>query len=101
MKRGRKSRLQFGLNNADHMDMVATRANNMGIYTVESLMSGIYYFFEDDECVVAGTNGHVKMTIETAEKLAEELAAIITDVRENDRTPMSSKAIGQMLERDI
>ena len=101
MGRGRKSKLQFGIDHADHIDGIATRANNMGIYTVESLIDGIYYFFEDDECVIAGTNGHMKMKIDTAEQMAQELTDIINDVRESDRTPMSSKAIGKMLERDF
>lgn len=103
MKRGRKSKLQFGLHH-DHIDMMATRANNMGIYTVESLVNGIYYFFEDDSCVIASTNGHMMMSMDTAEQLVQELAEIIKDVRQDkreSRTPMSSKAIGKMLERDF
>lgn len=98
MKRGRKSRLQFSETNADHLDNMATKANNMGVYVVESLMNGVYYFFEEGECVIASSSGHMKMDIDTAEKLAQELADIVCDVRESDRTPMSSKAIGRMLE---
>lgn len=100
MARGRKSIMQFNTNRSEHMDGVATRANNMGIYTVESLMDGIYYFFDDEECVVATWSGNVRMKIETAEMMAKELSAIIRDVRGNDRTPMSSKDIGKMLESE-
>lgn len=103
MKRGRRSKLQFGLSH-EHIDTMATRANNMGIYTVESLVNGIYYFFEEDSCVIASKNGHMMMSIETAEQLAKELAEIIDDVREDrreHRKPMSSRSIGKMLERDF
>jgi hypothetical protein len=101
MKRGRKSKIKFGVERANHIAEKATRANNMGIYTVESLVDGICYFFESGECVVAGGNGYVRMSIDTAKQVAEELSAIIEDVAHNDRKPMSSRAIGKMLEGDF
>ena len=103
MKRGRKSKLEFHEYRESHndIDTKATRANNLGMYTVESLTSGIYYFFDDEKCVIAGTSGFVMMSRETAKQIADEFADIVREVNENHRTPMSSKAIGKMLERDF
>lgn len=86
------------------VDILATRANNMGIYTVESMVGGTQFFFEDDHVVISTKYGYIHMTIERAETIAEELLEIIPMVRQDrreGRKPMDSRSIGKMLERDF
>lgn len=100
MARGRKSKIKFGLNHP-HIGEMATRANNTGAYTVESLESGIYYFCEGDEIMVATTNGHLRMKLDVAELVANEIHGIASDYRQFEgRTPMSSRRISKMLESE-
>lgn len=99
MKQGRPPIATFGVHNKE-IDTLATRATNKGIYTVDSMNNGICYFFEDGIVVIATSGGYVKMNIETAECMAEELKEIIKDVKQDareGRTPMNAKAISKML----
>ena len=48
MGRGRKTPIEIGISTR-HIAELATSATSMGIYTVESLKGGIYYFLEDDD----------------------------------------------------
>jgi len=87
-----------------NIDTMATKASNMGIYTVDSLISTVHYFFEDDEVVIATPNGHLRTTIDRAETLAKELTDLIPEIRNGrreGRTVMDSRSIGKMLESDF
>lgn len=98
--RGRKPIIQFA-NEDKHIAEIATLATNMGIYTVESLKGGIYYFCEDDKIVIATSRGYMKTDISTAEILAEELNGIIYDFRtymREGRKLMDTRSISKMLE---
>ena len=99
MKQGRPPIATFGVHHKE-IDFLATKATNIGIYTVDSLNNGICYFFENNEVVIATSGGFVKMNIETAETMADELKEIIQDVKKDareGRTPMNAKAISKML----
>ena len=103
MSRGRPPKLAFGPGD-DHIADKATRAANVGIYTVESLSDGIYYFFENDYVTIATKRGSVKMKLSTADTIVNELSDIIRDVRQNrkdGRKPMDARSIGRMLESDF
>lgn len=102
MKRGRKSKLLFGLNHP-HIGEEATKATNTGAYTVESLEGGIYYFCEGNYITIASVSGHVRMNLDTAELVAEEINGIVKDFRQDKkegRTPMNTRSISKMLEID-
>lgn len=100
MTKGRKPPIEIGISTR-HIAETATSATSMGIYTVESLKGGIYYFLEDDNIVLATSKGHVKADIKTMELITEEIPEIISDYkqgRREDRRPMNSRAISKMLE---
>ena len=100
MKRGRRPLIAFGTGE-QHIINKATHAGNIGIYTVESLLNGVYYFFEGDRVVLATHSGYMLTTLDTAEEIAKELIDIIADVRQNQRDrrkPMNEMQISTMLE---
>jgi len=95
--------IDFRKNNYQ-IDAIATAANNMGIKTVESLRSGIYYFFEDDEVVIATVRGSAKMKLATAEIIVAELTDMINEFRADQKAglkPMDSRKIQKMLQEDF
>ena len=98
--RGKKPPIEIGLTKR-HIAELATAATNMGIYTVESLRSGIYYFLEDDKVVIATCRGHIKADIPTMQLIADELPQIIEQFLQEERegrTLMNSREISKMLE---
>ena len=98
--RGRKTVATFG-NTNKHMAETATIATSKGIYVVESLLNGLYYFLDGDECVVATSAGYMRIELETAKTIAKELTGIVDDykaVRRSGRKPVSERAISKMLE---
>lgn len=100
MKRGRRPLISFGTGEQNIINK-ATHAGNIGIYTVESILNGIYYFFEDDHVVLATHTGYLMTTIDTVETMANELLDLISDVKQNqrdDRHPMNEIEISKMLE---
>ena len=87
-----------------NVEQMAARASNVGVYTVDSLIKTVHYFFEGDELVLATPNGYIMTSVDKAETICEELAEIIPMVRENEREgrkPMDSRAIGKMLGSDF
>ena len=103
MARGKRPIIDFRDSEYRIADM-ATVANNMGIKTVESLKSGIYYFFEDDEVVIATKRGSAKMKLSTAEMIVAELTDMINEYRADQRAglkPMDSRKIQKMLQEDF
>lgn len=100
MTRGKKPIAVFGYENK-HIDYTARVATNKGVYVVESLKNGLYYFLEDGQVVIATSAGHMRINLETAELIAGELGGIIADFKENQRehrVQMDSRAISKMLE---
>ena len=98
--RGRKSPIEVCFHNK-HIAETATTASNMGIYTVESLKPGLYYFLEDESVVIATCRGCIKMDLSMAELFADELKDIIQDFKsdiQEGRRPMDTRAISKMLE---
>lgn len=99
MGRGRKTPIEIGISTR-HIAELATSATSMGIYTVESLKCGIYYFLEDDDIVLATSKGHIKADLKTMRTIAEEIPDIINDFTEYKRDRqklMGSRAISKML----
>lgn len=98
--RGKKPVAIFGYANR-HMAETATIATNKGIYVVESLCGGLYYFLEDEQVIIASSGGHMRVDLETAEMIASELAGIIADYKADKREgrkPMNTRQISKMLE---
>ena len=94
MTQGRKPIAVFGYENK-HIDYTARVATNKGIYVVESLRNGLYYFLDDGQVVIATSGGYMRIDMETAELISSELAGIIHDFKVDQRehrTPMSSRA---------
>lgn len=87
-----------------NVETMATRASNDGIYTVDSFIKTIHYFFEGDEVVIATPYGYMRTTLDKAETIGKELLDIIPMVRDDikqGRKPMDSRAIGKMLGSDF
>ncbi len=83
---------------------MATKASNDGLYTVDSMIPTLHYFFDGKYVTLATPNGRIRMTIDRAETISEELAEIIPMVRDdikNNRRPMDARSIGKMLEKDM
>ena len=102
MTQGRKPIAVFGYENR-HIDYTARVATNNGVYVVESLKNGLYYFLDDGQVVIATSAGHMRIDIDTAELIAGELAGIIADYKANERehrVQMNSRAISKMLEAE-
>lgn len=99
MKRGKKPPLEIGVTKKE-IDEIATHATNIGIYTVESLNSGINYFLEDNRIVIATCRGYIKADISTMQTVADEIPGIIEDFLQYQRegnTLMNSRDISKML----
>lgn len=87
-----------------NVDCMATRANNIGVYTVDSLIGTLHYFFEGNEVVLATPNGYIKTTLDRAETIGKELVELIPEIRHGQkegRKPMDARAIGKMLGSDF
>ena len=100
MTQGRKPIAVFGYENK-HIDYTARVATNKGVYVVESLKNGLYYFLKDGQVSIATSAGHMRINLETAELIAGELGGIIADFKESQRehrVQMDSRAISKMLE---
>lgn len=84
-----------------NVDEMATRASNDGIYTVDSFIKTLHYFFEGNEVVLATPHGYLRTSLDKAETMSKELQEIIPMVRDDikeGRKPMDSRSIGKMLE---
>ena len=60
------------------------KAENSGVYAVESLVAGVAYVCADDEFAIATSNGHIRMPREDARSTAQEIAGISTDLAFNN-----------------
>ena len=56
------------------------KAENSGVYAVESLVAGVAYVCADDEFAIATSNGHIRMTKEDARNVAQEIVGICNDL---------------------
>lgn len=87
-----------------NVDEMATRASNDGIYTVDSFIKTLHYFFEGNEVVLATPHGYLRTSLDKAETMCRELSEIIPMVRDDikeGRKPMDSRSIGKMLGSDF
>lgn len=87
-----------------NVDEMATRASNDGIYTVDSFIKTLHYFFEGNEVVLATPHGYLRTSLDKAETMCRELQEIIPMVRDDikeGRKPMDSRSIGKMLGSDF
>lgn len=87
-----------------NIDEIATRATNQGVYTVDSEVRTVHYFFEKGVMTLGTPNGDLQLSIDKAERIAKELVEIIPEVRQHTdsgRTIMDARAIGKMLEGDF
>lgn len=64
------------------IDKVCHKAENMGIYNVESEKRGVAYMYDSGEIAIVTSRGHVMMSFETAETLVEELFGLIKDIKD-------------------
>lgn len=83
---------------------IATRATNKGVYTVDSEVRTVHYFFEDGNMVLGTPNGNLRLSMDMAETIASELVEIIPEVRAHTRSGrrlMDSRSIRKMLEGDF
>ena len=87
-----------------NIEEIATRATNQGIYTIDSEVRTVHYFFDEGVMILGTPNGHLRLSIDKAERIAEELVEIIPEVRQHARSGrkvMDSRSIGKMLEGDF
>ena len=56
------------------------KAENSGVYAVESLVAGVAYVCADDEFAIATSNGHIRMPREDARSIAQEIVGICNDL---------------------
>ena len=56
------------------------KAENSGVYAVESLVAGVAYVCADDEFAIATSNGHIRMPREDAMSIAKEIVGICNDI---------------------
>ena len=56
------------------------KAENSGVYAVESLVAGVAYVCADDEFAIATCNGHIRMPREDARSIAQEIVGICNDL---------------------
>lgn len=98
-----KSRVTIKTYKPMDIDRIATKATSDGIYTVESMLYGIRYFFEEDEVVIANTRGCMSLSMDNAKVLADELRDLLEDVksiRREGRKILGSREINEMLKED-
>ena len=56
------------------------KAENSGVYAVESLVAGVAHVCDDDEFAIATSNGHIRMPREDARSIAQEIVGICNDL---------------------
>ena len=52
------------------------KAENSGVYAVESLVAGVAYVCADDEFAIATCNGHIRMPREDARSIDRQIQAV-------------------------
>ena len=77
--RGKKARVKITQEEHNLISFLK-RAENSGIYAVESLVSGVAYLCADDEFAITTSNGHIRMTKEDAKSIAQEIVGICNDI---------------------
>ena len=75
-KRGRVSITQEELN----LITFLKKAENSGVYAVESLVAGVAYVCADDEFAIATSDGRIRMPREDAKSIAQEIVGICNDL---------------------
>ncbi len=75
------------------MTRLANKAENLGIYTIQSERKSLYYFWEDDE--IAITMGAIKNTLRLPvtylDDVIAELQAISEDIKDLKRVGLSGR----------
>lgn len=64
-----------------NMDGLATKADAMGVYTVESLVKGVCFFLDREDIVISSGGGFFRMSQMDAMKICKEAVEIIKDYR--------------------
>ena len=77
--RGKKARVKITQEEHNLISFLK-RAENSGIYAVESLVAGVAYVCADDEFAIATSNGHIRMPREDARSIAKEIVGICNDL---------------------
>ena len=77
--RGKKARVKI-TQEEHNLITFLKRAESIGIYAVESLVSGVAYLCADDEFAIATSNGHIRMPREDARSIAQEIVGICNDL---------------------
>ena len=56
------------------------KADTIGAYTVASDKRGVGYIFATDEIAIVTAHGYIRMDLESAKRLIDELNGIIADI---------------------
>ena len=84
MYKGRAITIQ-GFDRKRPLDKLCDKAENNGIYSMESERGGVAYMYEDDEIAIVTSRGCVRMSVETAGLLVEELSGLLEDIKDMRR----------------
>lgn len=74
-----------GFDRKKPVDVQCRRAEDYGIYNVESEKRGVAYMYADDEIAIVTSRGYLRMSVETAACLCEELTGLIEDIKDMRR----------------
>lgn len=67
------------------LGMICKKAETLGIYNIESEKRGVAYMYALDEIAVVTCRGYIRMTLETAREIVNELSGIIEDIEDLKR----------------
>lgn len=64
---------------------ILIKAENNGIYNVESEKRGVGYVIDKDDFAIVTSSGYLRTDTQTAKALAEEMLAVLEDVSYRNR----------------
>lgn len=59
---------------------ICEKAETLGIYNVESERRGVAYMYDSDEIAVVTCRGYMRMSLDTAREIVDELKGLIDDI---------------------
>lgn len=69
-----------GYDRKKDLDSLCKRAETLGIYNMESERRGVVYMYESGDVAIVTCRGHLRMTLDTARELVDELRGLIEDI---------------------
>lgn len=58
------------------------KAETLGIYNVDSERRGVAYMYAEDEIAIITCRGHVRMSVDTAKCMIQELTGLLEDIKD-------------------